>query len=32
MYPRWAEFRAAREKFDPDRVFANDYLRTVLGA
>jgi FAD-linked oxidoreductase len=31
MYPRWAEFRAAREKFDPDRVFANDYLRTVLG-
>lgn len=30
-YPRWAEFLAARERFDPDRVFANDYLRTVLG-
>lgn len=31
MYPRWDEFRAARERFDPDRVFANDYLRAVLG-
>jgi FAD/FMN-containing dehydrogenase len=31
MYPRWAEFLAARDRFDPDRVFANDYLRTVLG-
>lgn len=31
VYPRWSEFLAAREKLDPDRVFANDYLRTVLG-
>lgn len=30
MYPRWDEFQAARERFDPARVFANDYLRTVL--
>lgn len=30
-YPRWAEFQASRDHFDPDRVFANDYLRTVLG-
>ena len=31
MYPRWGEFLAARDRFDPDRVFANDYLHTVLG-
>jgi len=30
MYPRWSEFREARDRFDPGRVFANDYLRTVL--
>lgn len=30
VYPRWAEFQAARDRFDPDRVFANDYLRTIL--
>ena len=30
-YPRWGEFLAARDRFDPDRVFANDYLHTVLG-
>ena len=30
VYPRWTEFQAARNRFDPDRVFANDYLRTVL--
>ncbi len=31
MYPRWSEFLAARERFDPERVFSNDYLHTVLG-
>jgi L-gulono-1,4-lactone dehydrogenase len=30
-YPRWAEFQAIRDRLDPDRVFANDYLRGVLG-
>lgn len=30
-YPQWGEFLAARDRFDPDRVFANDYLRQVLG-
>ena len=31
-YPRWAEFQALRDRLDPDRVFANEYLRRVLGA
>lgn len=30
-YPRWAEFQALRDRLDPDRVFANAYLRRVLG-
>jgi FAD-linked oxidoreductase len=30
-YPRFEEFLALRDKLDPDRVFANDYLRRVLG-
>lgn len=30
-YPRFDEFLALRDKLDPDRVFANDYLRRVLG-
>ncbi|MFC7497418.1 MULTISPECIES: D-arabinono-1,4-lactone oxidase [unclassified Nocardioides] len=30
-YPRFAEFLALRDKLDPDRVFANAYLRRVLG-
>jgi L-gulono-1,4-lactone dehydrogenase len=30
-YPRWAEFQAARDRLDPDRVFSNAYLRRVLG-
>lgn len=32
MYPRWGEFLSARDRFDPERVFANDYLHQVLGA
>jgi L-gulonolactone oxidase len=30
-YPRWAEFRAARDELDPDRAFANEYATRVLG-
>ncbi len=30
-YPRFAEFTALRDRLDPDRLFANDYLRRVLG-
>ena len=32
VYPRFDEFLAVRERFDPQRVFANPYLETVLGA
>lgn len=31
-YPRWNDFQAMRDRLDPDRVFANDYTRRVLGA
>jgi len=31
-YPRFADFLAVRDRLDPDRVFANEYLRQVLGA
>ncbi len=31
VYPRFADFRALRDRLDPDRRFANDYLDTVLG-
>ncbi|MCW2772279.1 MAG: L-gulono,4-lactone dehydrogenase [Nocardioides sp.] len=30
-YPRFDEFLALRDTLDPDRVFANPYLRRVLG-
>ncbi|MET8557016.1 D-arabinono-1,4-lactone oxidase [Streptomyces sp. NPDC004959] len=30
-YPRFAEFTAVRDRLDPDRLFANPYLRRVLG-
>jgi FAD-linked oxidoreductase len=30
-YPRFADFLTLRERLDPDRLFANDYLRRVLG-
>ncbi|WP_372491598.1 D-arabinono-1,4-lactone oxidase [Gordonia zhenghanii] len=32
VYPRFDEFLAVRERFDPQRVFANPYLEAVLGA
>ncbi|BFV56937.1 D-arabinono-1,4-lactone oxidase [Kitasatospora sp. CMC57] len=31
VYPRFEDFTALRDKVDPDRLFANDYLRRVLG-
>lgn len=31
LYPRFADFRALRDKVDPDRVFANDYATRVFG-
>ncbi|TJZ41565.1 FAD-binding protein [Streptomyces piniterrae] len=30
-YPRFTEFTALRDRLDPERRFANDYLRRVLG-
>jgi FAD/FMN-containing dehydrogenase len=32
LYPRFDHFLAMRDRLDPDRVFANAYLRRVLGA
>lgn len=32
VYPRFDEFAAIRDSLDPDRTFANPYLRQVLGA
>jgi L-gulono-1,4-lactone dehydrogenase len=31
-YPRWADFQAARDELDPERVFANEYAERVLGS
>ncbi len=31
-YPRFDDFLAVRDRLDPDRVFANEYLRGVFGA
>jgi FAD/FMN-containing dehydrogenase len=30
-YPRFAEFLALRDRLDPERLFANDHLRRILG-
>ena len=30
-YPHWDDFRAVRERLDPNRRFRNDYLDRVLG-
>ncbi|MFI6595198.1 D-arabinono-1,4-lactone oxidase [Nonomuraea sp. NPDC050536] len=32
VYPHFSDFVALRDQLDPDRIFANDYLDTVLGA
>ena len=31
VYPRLDEFRAVRDRVDPDRLMANGYLHRVLG-
>jgi FAD-linked oxidoreductase len=31
LYPRWADFQAAREELDPSHVFTNEYAARVLG-
>lgn len=31
VYPRFADFRALRDRLDPDRLFTNAYLDHVLG-
>ncbi len=31
VYDRFDDFLAMRERLDPDRVFANAYVRQVLG-
>ncbi|MFD3308512.1 D-arabinono-1,4-lactone oxidase [Streptomyces sp. NPDC058694] len=31
VYPRFGEFTELRDRLDPERRFANDYLRRVLG-
>ncbi|GGR69121.1 FAD-linked oxidoreductase [Streptomyces roseolus] len=31
VYPRFAEFTALRDRLDPERLFANDHLRRILG-
>jgi L-gulono-1,4-lactone dehydrogenase len=30
-YPAWDRFQAARDELDPNRVFANEYAKRVLG-
>jgi L-gulonolactone oxidase len=30
-YPCWADFQAARDELDPNRVFGNEYAQRVLG-
>ena len=30
-YPRFDDFLAVRDRVDPDRIFASDYTRQVLG-
>ncbi|EFG09866.1 Putative FAD-dependent oxidoreductase [Streptomyces clavuligerus] len=32
VYPRFGEFTALRDRLDPERRFANDHLRRVLGS
>jgi FAD-linked oxidoreductase len=31
LYPRFGDFLALRDRLDPDRLFANEHLRRVLG-
>ncbi|MBK5233579.1 MAG: FAD-binding protein [Thermoleophilia bacterium] len=31
-YPEWDRFQKVRQKFDPDHVFSNEYVKKVLGS
>lgn len=31
LYPRWADFRAIRQRLDPNGIFLNDYLAGLFG-
>ena len=31
LYPRWDDFTAVRDRFDPGRAFSNRYTDRVLG-
>jgi xylitol oxidase len=31
LYPRMADFRALRDRVDPDRVFGNAFLDRAIG-
>lgn len=31
LYPRWTDFLAVRQRFDPEGRFLNDYLRRLFG-
>lgn len=31
IYPKWAEFKAVREQFDPNQVFLSSYLKDIFG-
>jgi FAD-linked oxidoreductase len=31
LYPHWDDFKTVRRQLDPDRLFLNPYLRTLLG-
>ncbi|MDX6637582.1 MAG: L-gulono,4-lactone dehydrogenase, partial [Solirubrobacterales bacterium] len=31
VYPRFADFQAVRDEYDPKRLFANEYTERVLG-
>lgn len=31
LYPRWSDFLRIRQKLDPQGMFLNEYLRTMLG-
>ena len=30
-FPEWDRFQEVRQKFDPDHVFSNEYIRKILG-
>ena len=30
MYPRWGDFNALRNKLDPNKIFWNTFLHTIM--